>query len=460
MLAISPQQHDLAKQGYGDKITKQAIDADQGEATVLDLSFVTNAVKVGGETPETFPFSMAQIMSRLMQQTNGWPRRVNNTLFCDDPLHGLATLGRSAELFGWLRSQRPKVVWHRGPSCATQDELFSELQRTATAYKAIEDLPHFPPIDGHYYSHGPIEPGNGRALDALLAMFCPETTIDADLMRAMFATAFWGGGGGDRPAFVIVSDAGRGVGKSKLVELIGRLVGGLFAISKDDKASEITKRLLTPESLTKRIVLFDNVKTNRLSWAELESLITAPGISGHQMYKGDRTRPNTLLWCLTLNGPTMSKDMAQRVVMVKLAKPVHSGDWEDEAKAYVDRNRWEIIADIAAFFQGSRAKMPGYTRWGTWEKEVLSRLPEPADAQRVIVERRDAINSDDEEAGYVEDHFAQKLHGYGYTPETDTVHIAADLAVAWVNEANHSNQRCAEVIQRSNSGTRKAYLST
>ncbi len=111
------------------------------------------------------------------------------------------------------------------------------------------------------------------------------------------------------------------MGKSKLIEMLGRLVDGTFSVSQNESAADIKKRLLTPDAASKRIVAIDNVKTNRLSWAELESMITSPEVSGHRMYSGEATRPNTLLWTLTLNGPAMSRDMAQRSVIMTLGVP-------------------------------------------------------------------------------------------------------------------------------------------
>ena len=233
---------------------------------------------------------MANIVDQIRIVSGGWPRRVGNSLFIDDAEHGLHQFAKPADLFGWLHS-KSAVTWHRSPSAVSQAELFCEMQRTVEAYDAIEAYPHFPPLAGHYYSHPRLEPGDGSTLRNLIDRFCPATTIDGDLILSLFASAAWGGAGGTRPAFVVVSDDGRGVGKSKLIEVVGILFGGFFAINADDRAADISKRLLTPEAATKRITLYDNVKTNRLSWGEYESLITCRDISGHRLYAGDARGP-------------------------------------------------------------------------------------------------------------------------------------------------------------------------
>lgn len=382
---------------------------------------------------------MPTIVERIFGITGDWPRRVVNSLFIDDPTHGLHQFAKPAELFGWLHTLAT-IEWHRGPSCVGQPELFAELQRTAPSYAAIEAYPHFPPLVGHYYSHPDLAQGGDTALRELIGRFCPATQLDADLILALFASAAWGGAGGTRPAFVIVSDDGRGVGKSKLIEIVGTLFGGYFAINPGEGAAAITKRLLTPESATTRLTLYDNVKANKLSWGEYESLVTCRDISGHRLYAGERTRPNTLLWCLTLNGPSMSRDMAQRSVIIKLRRPEYTGQWEDATKALVESNRWQIMADLAAFFQRPAQTLERHTRWGTWEREVLARLPEPSEAQQLILERQREVDADDEESADVADHFRQQLGRLGYDPDADRVHIPNELTREWYQRATGGNK--------------------
>ncbi len=429
---------ELGRNGYG---TGRVVGNKQQDDSSgpCGLPIITNAVRVGGgEDLEIHAKSMEEVTGAIVKTAGDWPRRVGGTLFVDDPEHGLYQFSKNAELFGWLQ-RKASVEWYRNVGCVSRDEVFSELQRTVQAYRAIESFPHFPAFHDHYYSHPTVEPGDGNALRELVERFSPATPIDRDLIEALFVSAVWGGAGGNRPAFVIASEAGRGVGKTKLVELVGLLLGGMFAISKDDKAEAIVKRLLTPEAATKRVILFDNVKAARLSWAELESFITAPEISGHQMYRGERTRPNTMLWCITLNGPSMSRDLAQRSVFIFLARPEHDGDWEDSIREFISSNRWKIIADLAGFFLRPKVQFERFTRWGTWEREILARLPEPAEAQKVIAERQAAVNGDDEEAADVEDYFRRELEKLGYDPDVDNVHIPNDRGREWYAKATGCN---------------------
>lgn len=432
----------LAAEGYGDhppKTHRSASPLDGAVAQVAETGVVLNAVVVKGEDGGTFPLAMEQILERLDAQTDGWPRRVNDVLFIDDPQHGLATFAKPANLFGWLHTRVGRVEWRSTSNCVARDELFAELQRVAHRYDAIESHPHFPRLASHYYSHPDVIAQETGALRDYLARFCPETQLDADLMLAFIATLFWGGPSGARPAWAITSDHGRGMGKTAFLSMSGRLVGGAFDVSLREDIATIKKRLLTPEALTKRLVLIDNIKTNKLSWAELEALITAPAISGHQMYRGERSRPNTVNYAMTLNGPAMSKDMAQRSIIVKLAKPQHSPTWEEETAAFVEQNHRAIVNDVAAFFERTPANLARCSRWGSWERQILARLPEPEDAQAVIAERQNEINADDSEASDIEDYFAQELGRLGYAIDVDWVHIPNEVAAEWYARATHSN---------------------
>ena len=87
------------------------------------------------------------------------------------------------------------------------------------------------------------------------------------------------------------------------------------------------------------------MKTHRFSWADLEGLITASEISGKALYKGEGRRPNLLTWYVTLNGASLSKDMAQRMMIIRVKRPVYDKDWEDETRLFIQQYKCEIIAD-------------------------------------------------------------------------------------------------------------------
>jgi 5S rRNA maturation endonuclease (ribonuclease M5) len=188
---------------------------------------------------DSAPLIMPEIIRRINEQTDSWPRRVDQVLFISDQ-HGVAWLQSTAEMFGWLHSRTGKtIVWHNKKiGLITREELFAEFRRTCKRYVAVEELPHEPPIRSHFYACQTPEAGDGTAISNLLDRFAPATHLDRDLLLAALATPLWGGGGGQRPAFVVTAESGRGVGKSKVAQIIGhvfRRLLGFFSQRRDGR---------------------------------------------------------------------------------------------------------------------------------------------------------------------------------------------------------------------------------
>lgn len=390
--------------------------------------------------PEKFPRPIGKIITAWRDAFDDWPRQADGALFVQAGAD-VNWLANPAALFGWASSEHGVIEWTKGTGYTTKEEFFAEIRRTATGYTAIETLPHLPPVPNHYYTCAAPSAGSGDALRAFLDRFSYATEIDRDLHLAAIATLFWGGGGGCRPAFVVTSDFGRGAGKTRLVELTAQLAGGSIDFSAKDDIAEIKCRLLNGEGLSKRVATLDNVKTLRFSWAELEALITAGGISGKRMYAGEGRRPNLLTWFVTLNGASLSTDVAQRCVIVKLARPKRSGDWEELTRKFVSENRDAILADVAAFFQSDPAPPKSFSRWASWEKDILSRLPEPNEAQRVILERQAEADTERDDHEHVEDFFVERLKELGYDVDTDRVFLPSEICCRWLGWATNEKHR-------------------
>lgn len=400
----------------------------------------------GNDVSYDEPLPMSAILDRVRRHADGWPCRVDQSLFVPRA-GGVDWLGSAAGLFGWLQTQAGKIYWHRTVGCVTKDEFFCELRRTATKYLAVETLPHEPPVPGHYYCGGNVTGGDGSTLAALIDRFCPATPIDSDLILAAFLTPFWGGPPGKRPCFVITSDDGAGAGKSTLVDMIDRLVGGAFDVSEKDDFEAIKKRMLTRGALGKRIAKIDNLKSMRFSWSELEGVITAPAISGHRMFEGEGDRPNLLTWFITLNGANLSRDMAMRSIVAKVKRPTNSATWHDETTKFIDQNRETLIADIVGRLREVAAPLSRYTRWADWERDVLARLPEPSDAQRVIAERQKIVDVEEEEAQEIEEFFADQLRRLGYAPHREKIFLPSDVTARWFNWAT-GEQKTKTAVSR------------
>jgi hypothetical protein len=293
---------------------------------------------------------IADLAQDLFHLTGGWPRRVGDALFVVTPDHKAHWLTTPARLFAWARAQA-NVAWAGGPDLVPAAEFFHHLQMVCQAYDTIEPFPHFPPVPGAFYLHPPLPPPGNAALAALLSRFAPDSHVDAQLLRAFVLTLFWGGPPGQRPAWLFTGPendplGGVGVGKSACVQLLGDLVGGCFEVLPGEDMGSVKKRLLSRGARHLRLARIDNIKQDRLDWADLDGLLTAPAISGYQLYQGEGRRPNYLVWALTVNTPSLSRDLAKRSVVVRLQRPTNSTTWLADTRAFVEANRWQIIADV------------------------------------------------------------------------------------------------------------------
>jgi len=420
------------------RLVEQASPMSADQAAALPIGPFANRRNDG----EKSPIGPSELRAGLEERTRewgtdgeGWPRRVGKQiLFVPDRAGGVRWLMTPADLFAWIGEATGKPAdWCAG-ACITKNEFFSSLCNTTQEYVSVEAVPHVPAIKGHFYLSPAPPPGDGTALDALLARFCPAEPIDADLIKAMFATLIWGGPPGARPMFLITSKGGRGRGKSKLAMMASELVGGALMLDEGEDNAAIKARLLSPDGRRARVVLLDNIKTPRFSWAAVESLITTTTISGKQMYVGEGSRPNTLTWILTLNGASLSTDMARRVVTIELADPAYQGDWESGTRAFIHENRIAILADLVAFFNERPEPLRKHSRWAEWEREILGRLPEPSDAFHVIEERQGSCDVDAEEADLIERAFATHLAEHYGDLERQLIHVPSALAANWLNE--------------------------
>ena len=184
-------------------------------------------------------------------------------------------------------------------------------------------------MPGNYYLHPRTRPKRTYDLtERYLDFFSPADESNRELLRAAILTPFWGGTPGARPAFRFDGPeddppelGGRGVGKTKSVELIAAPCGGLVDLRKNETISDLITRLLSEEGRSKRIIRIDNVKT--LS-GQCRGTHRPRGSSGKRLYRGEGRRPNTLTTFITVNGGSLSKDMATRQINIRLARP----DWK------------------------------------------------------------------------------------------------------------------------------------
>ncbi len=429
---------DLLRKKDGEELLVQAIkDAMPAKPRTTEQSEQTEPLSNGelvqrGKKLEPVPLRIGEIITNVRQLAGDFPRVANGAMFVIGS-DGVDWLERRDNYFGWLQSLAP-VRWHGGLGFVSRGEVRAEHFRVAQRYDAIEQYPHEPRIATHFYLCGDPKPGNGETLAKFLDFFTPETDVDRDLLQAALMTMAWGGPGGKRPLFMITAK-GRGSGKTTAAELLGAVFGGVMCFSMSEKSADIKQRLLSPEGLRKRVSLIDNVKTTKISSGDIEALVTASEISGRRLYVGEASRPNTMTWFVTVNGAALSKDMAQRSVVIRLERPKYRGNWDSEVLDFIQANRQQIIADVIGALRGECYHLAGYSRWGMWEKAILERIPEPNEAQAVIRERQEELDADSDEAKLVSEAFAEKLEHLNYDATRHKVLVPTKYAIEWLIDA-------------------------
>jgi hypothetical protein len=164
-------------------------------------------------------------------------------------------------------------------------------------------------------------------------------------------------------------------------------------------------------------------------------MITSAVVGGHRLRVGYGSRKNLLTWVMTMNGMKLSRDLAQRTIVIKLTEPVRSGTWDDDVDKFIAEHREAIIADIAAFFERPEAKLERFTRWASWERAVISRLEDPKALQTLIDSRASEADEDRMTAISIKEFFEQQLKNFGLRPDDEVIHIPSALATDWLVEA-------------------------
>ena len=381
------------------------------------------------------PLTIAEIRDRMIELTDGWPRRCSGALFVPAP-NRVDWLERPAALFAYLHAIAGKggVRWSQIEGAVTKPEFFQELLRTTRRYESVELYPHIPEMPQTYYVPRKTVDAPRDALDELVHRFTPETDADREFIRAAFITPMWGGASGTRPGSAIDSnagDCGRGVGKTTLAQCVGELYGGHFLLGVAEDREKLLKRLLTPTARTKRIAIIDNAK-GYLSNADIEGLITSKTLSGYANYIGEAERPNTLTWFITANGVELSKDLAQRMIVVRLALPTYDPDWRDRTFDLIDRRREEVFADIREILTARLPKLTRFSRWSGWEARVLAAMRDPGSLQDLIEQRQDVADTEKDLFETLVDYFRYKIGESGYLIGANThLRIPSGIAARW-----------------------------
>ena len=317
------------------------------------------------------------------------------------------------DLFALLHD-RAIVRWVRGEcetetgdtlSSITKSEFYKWVKDNCEpSYDAVSEYPHVPQRPSTYYLPIELPEPTGEALAEFMAALNPETESDRKLMLAAMMTPGWGGPPGARPMFVFSSDHGQGSGKTETAKAIGRIWGGSATLDYEDNWQNITKRIMSSDDWLSRVYLFDNIK-GKFGGSAIESAVTSEFLTGHKMFVGTVKRPNDATFMLTFNMPEMSRDLAQRAVIIKLGRP-NTGDFVEWASSFVREHRLQLIADLLDLLRRPAEKeiLPkNRDRWQAWQRDVLAKVPgcDPNQLAAEIIERRPGADADAEEASEI-----------------------------------------------------------
>ena len=414
----------------------------------LNYKFETITTDKGKAKEKIVPLPFNQVIDNLIQLSQDHLARVDNLMFAkpDEPGGEIQYLENHAALFGRLGvDNKTTMDWAVAPGAMKNTEAFSEIGLRLKVYRGIENAPHYPAMPDLFYNHPVLPEPDYDALFALINQFNPETDEDRAFILSMFLTSLWGGGEGQRPAFVITSKDGRGSGKSTVGEMLAAVLGQSF-ISGGTKQPipELITRILSPTGLTSRVIIFDN-EVGRVSCGELSGLITGPIISGKRLYEGEGRRPNNLLWIITLNTPTLDSDLASRSIPISVKKPVYSPDWKTETLSMITEKRWGIVSAMMDMLKTETPRMDTSTRWGAWENEVLSKIvkqyPDIPKLQELILERQRDFDDEADETQLIRDGFIDAIQVAGIEADQFPCFFKNSLASDIYNQATGARVR-------------------
>lgn len=391
----------------------------------------------------------AEIYRQMLKIVGDWPKRINETVYIIEN-EEIRECKKPGRLMSWIEGHNVKIDWKpRIANAVSQTDFFDHVHLKCKNYRGIETLPHYPKVEDVFYHHLVSLPKTGfhGALDELLSRFNPATAQDKAYLKALFLTVLWGGPGGSRPGFVLMApdddrEKGRGVGKTAITDALALLYGICIDFKPKDDRDAITKRLLT--SASKRLIRFDNVQS-KLANADVEGLITAQFISGHKMWAGDDAIPNLFTWVLTFNQADFSKDMAQRALPIRLARPQYDPDWWAKTEEYIKKNRERIIADTLHILKSpATVELKKHFRFAVWSKAVLSRCTTDAYLTDDIIARQKGTEFEDSITDQIFDIIDANMTNYAFWGGCDndqpvdwdqfSYRIKSALVTGWVKE--------------------------
>lgn len=383
---------------------------------------------------------LPRVVNTIHNLYDDWPRVVNDELVIPGRDWGkvggtkaVNRIDKAGELSSWLY-RTSSVYWTDGQvvqgagekvrSLNFGDVLHALKDQTKHDYRGVQTIPHQPPVKNMLYSSD-ITPGDGRALREIVDVFNADSELDRKLLECALLTPLWGGGPGRRPAFVISTDHGRGVGKSATVEMIAKAYHGSLQIQEGEEWDDVMGRIFSDEALQKRILFIDNLKGLMDSGA-MEGAITRHEISGHKLYQGEKTVPNYFTWFISANTPELSTDLAERAVVIKIG-PKPDFDFDSWFEDFFANKHLQLLRDIKArLLEEDRCSLNQTSRFRSWEEAMLTRFENGNELFKLIENRRGKVDAEAQDALKTKEMIEDLLTAKGFDPRSDKVIIGTD----------------------------------
>lgn len=414
-----------------------------------------------------------RIAAEILHAAGSWPKLLGSIPFV---LRGegldsqVIHLADPASVFGWMHGTMD-VRWHMG-ACEdgasgaartppTKPELHKYLAMGGggvESFKTVTAYPQAPPIKGTYYTPVDLPPATGKTLDTFLGMLNPETEHDRKLMLSALLTCVWGGQPGTRPMFVFRAKSGVGSGKTSTAKALAAIFGGACQLDYQESWVDLAKSMFSSSNWNARVILFDNVK-GQYGGSAIESVVTSATLSGWRAYVGTVERPNDATIFVTFNEPQLTRDMADRAVVINIGPPKHDKSFDHAAATFIAAHGLELLADLLAIMRApvkEEIEVTHRDRWQLWQQEVLGRIDGGSELAGVICARRPEVDSDAEDAMKVARALLDKCDTHTGDITSYDIRAACRASGLWTDDKGKSDdksvQRCLEWVKRVLSG--------
>lgn len=403
-----------------DEHSRDATGADRAQPGARELISNVQEQWPEGEKPKRprlLAIPLPQIREHLHRLTSGWPNRVSGVLFAVEepkPAGQLPDrdswhlLDDPAALFAWIqehysvrwadaRSEPIDPFTNESVTPPGRAEFHASLKmHSGRNFSSVEVLPHHPKMPDSFYLPVDLPAPTGEALAEFVAHFNPDSELDRSLITACLLTMAWGGPCGRRPAFVIQSKHGRGVGKTTTARMLASIWGGAMEVEENEPWEQVRSRLLDESSLNLRVAIIDNIR-GRFARSNFEAVVTSPVIDGKRMYVGQFSRPNNVTWILTANTANLSNDIVMRSYGIFIGQAKHAAQHDQWLIPFMRDNRAHVISDcIERLRRGPQCEVEPdlLDRWAPWIHGVLATDPNANDVLRYVHQMRPAMDSD------------------------------------------------------------------